>query len=110
MAHDQQPVSAFLAGAGGCRPAGDGDTDPETTEIVFHRGNGTEPKTLDFAYADETAGVNVLFDLYEGLTRTDASGQLHPAIAQSWTISDDGHDDNVIFPCREPAKESLCVR
>ena len=40
--------------------------------------------------------------------RTHESGHTGPVDGRN--TDDDGHDENVIFPCREPAKESLCVR
>ena len=40
--------------------------------------------------------------------RTNESGHTGPFDGRN--TDDDGHDENIIFPCREPAKESLCVR
>lgn len=34
--------------------------------------------------------LTTLYNVYEGLTRIDESGAVQPALAESWTISDDG--------------------
>jgi oligopeptide transport system substrate-binding protein len=57
---------------------------------VLHRGNGSEPKTLDMAHVDETVGSRLLFDIYEGLMSSDADARLIPGVASSWEVSDDG--------------------
>src|SRR3546814_897698 len=59
-------------------------------EQVLHRGNGTEPETLD---PHKSTGVteNVIEnDLYEGLVTLTADGQQAPGAAESWDVSDDG--------------------
>jgi peptide/nickel transport system substrate-binding protein len=35
-------------------------------------------------------GQVTLYNLFEGLTRLDGSGDVHPMLAKSWTISEDG--------------------
>ena len=44
----------------------------------------------------------VLFNVYEGLIKPNADGEFIPAIAESWTISDDGL--TYTFPLREGVK------
>src|SRR3546814_20768662 len=59
-------------------------------EQALHRGNGTEPETLD---PHKSTGVteNVIEnDLYEGLITLSADGKQVPGVAESWDISDDG--------------------
>jgi oligopeptide transport system substrate-binding protein len=68
------------------RPVQRGPVDVHT----MHRGNGSEPKTLDMANVDETVGSTILFELYEGLTSTDADAQLTAGVAYRWDISEDG--------------------
>ena len=83
--------AALLAGflvLAGCGPAG--DSAPDSSEVVIHRGNGGDPQTLDPARAQGTHAFNVLTDLYEGLLGIDASGGIINAAAKSWTVSDDG--------------------
>ena len=59
-------------------------------EQVFHRGNGTEPQTLDPHKAEGVPASNILRDLYEGLTIEAPDGKVIPGTARSWEISDDG--------------------
>ena len=61
-----------------------------SAEVVLHRGNGGEPQTLDQAHTSIDVESNILKDLYEGLTIYDASGNVIPGAAESWTVSDDG--------------------
>jgi oligopeptide transport system substrate-binding protein len=83
---------ATLLGLSGCtegtqeHPVQRGPVDVHT----MHRGNGSEPKTLDMANVDETVGSTILFELYEGLTSTDADAQLTAGVAYRWDISEDG--------------------
>ena len=44
----------------------------------------------------------VLFNVYEGLIKPNADGEFIPAIAESWTVSDDGL--TYTFPLREGVK------
>lgn len=59
-------------------------------EIVYHRGNAGEPKTLDQHQTSIDVEANVLKDLYEGLVAYNPKGEVVPGAAESWTISDDG--------------------
>jgi oligopeptide transport system substrate-binding protein len=51
---------------------------------------GGELKTLDPARISDAADVQLLLQLYAGLTRLDENGEPYPSLAESWTISDDG--------------------
>jgi oligopeptide transport system substrate-binding protein len=73
-------------------------------EVVLHRGNGSEPQTLDQAHTSIDVEANILKDLYEGLTVYDAGGNVIPGCAESWTVSDDGLV--YTFKIRENAKWS----
>jgi oligopeptide transport system substrate-binding protein len=54
-------------------------------------GNGTEPATLDPHLAVGVTEHEILRALFEGLvTRDGRDLSVRPAVAQSWTISDDG--------------------
>ncbi|MSP82494.1 MAG: peptide ABC transporter substrate-binding protein [Alphaproteobacteria bacterium] len=59
-------------------------------EMVFHRGNGAEPETLDIHKMTGVTEQNIAQDLYEGLTAFAANGDVIPGAAESWTVSDDG--------------------
>ena len=51
---------------------------------------GGEPKTLDPAFISDASDVQLLLQLYAGLTRLDENGEPYPSLAESWTVSDDG--------------------
>lgn len=51
---------------------------------------GSELKTLDPAFISDASDVQLLLQLYAGLTRLDENGEPYPSLAESWTISDDG--------------------
>jgi oligopeptide transport system substrate-binding protein len=49
-----------------------------------------EPFTWDPARAGDAGSASVIAQVFEGLTAFDATGVAQPALAQSWTVSDDG--------------------
>lgn len=51
---------------------------------------GGEVKTLDPAFISDASDVQLLLQLYAGLTRLDEQGEPYPSLAESWTVSDDG--------------------
>ena len=57
---------------------------------ILHRGNGTEPQTLDPHRAEGVPSSNILRDLFEGLVAEAPNGELIPGAAESWEISADG--------------------
>ena len=59
-------------------------------ETVLHRGNGTEPETLDIHRSSGDPESNIQRDLFEGLLMPDADARPVAAAAESWTISPDG--------------------
>jgi len=65
-------------------PANDAST------VVFHRGNGGEPSTLDPHRSEDDGSANILRDLYEGLTTDDGNAGVVPDAAESWELSPDG--------------------
>ncbi|MGB5246337.1 MAG: peptide ABC transporter substrate-binding protein [Woeseia sp.] len=75
-------VLAALMIAGGC-------SQPQDTSIL-NRGVGPEPESLDPHHSRTTQAHTVLRDLFEGLTSYSADGQLIPATAERWDISEDG--------------------
>lgn len=79
-------VSVFLtlAACGGGNPASD--------VSVLHRGNGEEPESLDVHKSSSTEAGHVLRDLGEGLVGYSSAGELVPAAAESWSVSDDGSE------------------
>lgn len=73
-------------------------------ERVLRRGNGGEPRTLDPALADDNHAINVLIDVYEGLTTLRPDGTPTPGVAESWRIDNNGL--TYIFHLRPDARWS----
>jgi oligopeptide transport system substrate-binding protein len=73
-------------------------------EQVLHRGNGSEPGTLDPHRSEGVPASHILRDLYEGLTSEAVDGAIVPGAAKSWDISADGKV--YTFHLREDAKWS----
>jgi peptide/nickel transport system substrate-binding protein len=48
------------------------------------------PGTLDPAFIADAADVQLLLQLYAGLTRLDEHGETYPSLASGWDISSDG--------------------
>ncbi len=79
---EEQPVRyGSIGGESGTELAG---------EQVLHRGNGTEPQSLDPHRAEGVPSSNILRDLFEGLVAEAPDGELIPGAAESWEISEDG--------------------
>jgi oligopeptide transport system substrate-binding protein len=58
--------------------------------LIFRRGNGAEPESLDVHRARSEAALTILRDLYEGLTAIGADGTPVPAAADHCEVSSDG--------------------
>ncbi len=61
-----------------------------TVKQILHRGNGSEPQSLDPHKSEGVPSANIQRDLYEGLLSESPSGELVPGVAQRWKISDKG--------------------
>jgi len=64
------------------------DVMPEQT--ILHRGNGEEPESLDVHKSTSTEAGHVQRDIGEGLVGYTPEGDIRPAAAERWTLSDDG--------------------
>lgn len=73
-------------------------------QVVYNRGNDTDPTSLDHHKTSTVAEANLMRDLYEGLVIHDAKAQVIPGVAESWEVSDDGR--TYTFKLREDAKWS----
>ncbi len=81
-------LAAFFFSACGHR---EGRAAQGTREGVLHMGNETEPQELDPHLVTGTPEARLLSALFEGLVTLDEKTlDLRPAVAESWTISDDG--------------------
>jgi oligopeptide transport system substrate-binding protein len=77
---------------------GQGGTGTETASnaattsgsVVFNRGNGAEPKSLDPHHTEGTWEGAITGDLLTGLTTEDAEAKPTPGVAERWETSADG--------------------
>lgn len=67
-------------------PTPDLSREPVTLQLNL----GGEPLSIDPALAGDPAGLDVAANLFWGLTALDPHGNVEPALATSWTVSDDG--------------------
>ena len=65
-------------------------TSSALAQVVYNRGNDTDPTSLDHHKTSTVAEANLLIDLYEGLVVHDPKAQVIPGVAESWQVSDDG--------------------
>ena len=82
----------MLSGCGGPDPAPVANEQGAAAAAgqTLRRGNGREPDSLDPQRARTDASMNILRDVFEGLTAVGVDGQPVPAAAESWSISEDG--------------------
>jgi oligopeptide transport system substrate-binding protein len=59
-------------------------------EKILHRGNGSEPQTLDPHKSSGVPESWIQFDLFEGLLAVDGRNGRVPGAAESWTMNQDG--------------------
>ena len=90
--------AAFAVAAVGSSPA------MAQEEVVYNRGNDTDPSTLDHHLTSTIAEGNIMRDLYEGLVVQTASAEVVAGVAEDWEISDDGM--TYTFYLRDDAKWS----
>ncbi|WP_114392267.1 peptide ABC transporter substrate-binding protein [Oleisolibacter albus] len=76
-------VAAVLAAAGLVLAS------PAWADMVFHRGNGAEPETLDPQKSTGEGEAWIQYDLFEGLMTVDARGKLIPGVAERWEVAAD---------------------
>jgi len=93
-------LSAWLVGCGGGAdpaatarargPIGGASGTELAERQVLRLGNGAEPGTLDIDRTEDNSSSWILRDLYEGLVGNGPDAEVVPAMAESWTISEDG--------------------
>jgi oligopeptide transport system substrate-binding protein len=84
----------MLAGLAACG----GEMGTGSAANTLQRGLPSDPETLDHHKARSTQAAEVLRDLGEGLAGFTANGELIPAAAESWDISDDGLTRSTLRP------------
>jgi oligopeptide transport system substrate-binding protein len=50
----------------------------------------TEPPQMDPGITSDSVSIDVIMHIFEALVSQDANGNIQPAVAQSWDLSDDG--------------------
>ena len=61
-----------------------------SAEVIYNRGNDTDPTTLDHHKTTTVAEGHLMRDLYEGLVVQNNVAEVVPGVAESWEVSDDG--------------------
>ncbi len=104
-------ITLVLAIVSGCVPkkteTGEGGTTGNGgggAKNEFRINLSTEPPTMDPAQAQDQVSATVINGVYEGLTRMNEKGEVLPAVAKEWKISEDGK--KYTFTIREDAKWS----
>jgi oligopeptide transport system substrate-binding protein len=82
--------SLACLGAAGCAPAPEVEADGTASQVVFRRGNGPDPDTLDPQRAEDESSREIIRDLFEGLVGEAPDGELVAGAAASWDVSADG--------------------
>ncbi len=77
---------------------------PAGAESVLRIGNGQEPETLDPHRGEGVSTLNILRDLYEGLTTVAPDGRIIPGAARGWSLAHDGR--TYTFELREDGRWS----
>ena len=85
-------ASIAIALAAGCHAKQEpvDQLSPPKNTGALRRGLGGEPGTLDPGAAADSFSLEVLGDLYEGLTAEAADGTIVPGVAASWTLDSAG--------------------
>src|SRR5271155_3915976 len=78
-------VLAFIAGCNSDHGKGAQERSAENSGTL-RRGLGGEPSTLDPGAAGDNFSLEMLNDLYEGLTAESPTGEVVPGVASSWTV------------------------
>lgn len=84
----------------GCSAKSGGDESGDSKALKLN--NGSEPTTFNPPSAFDAVSNNALNNLMEGLTRLGKDNEPHPAMAESWTVSEDGK--TYTFHIRKNAK------
>ncbi len=81
-------LSLFTFLLAGCRA---GDTPTRSVSANFLRMTlSAEPPTLDWSLATDNVSITVIQNIMEGLTQFDENLRPAPAVAERWTVSQDG--------------------
>jgi oligopeptide transport system substrate-binding protein len=84
-----EPADGGGSSSGGSR-SGTSAASANSKDRFFRYNIGAAPRSLDPGKATEIPASVVIKNTFEGLTRPVPSGEVEPAAAASWEISDDG--------------------
>jgi oligopeptide transport system substrate-binding protein len=86
-------VCLLLAACGGSAPSmlSEASVDAHVAAGHLHRHLSQSPRTLDPSLNEDVAAYSIADDLFEGLVRLDAAGNVVPGVAASWEQSADGN-------------------
>lgn len=74
----------------GCTMPASTSSQSDGSGYLFTISIDSNPKSLDPQYATDSSSLTIITNLYEGLIEEDESGNITPAGASDYTISDDG--------------------
>ncbi|HMA10340.1 MAG TPA: peptide ABC transporter substrate-binding protein [Steroidobacteraceae bacterium] len=77
-------------GAPGRSTLSDNAIDARIASGHLHRHLSQAPRTLDPSLNEDVAAYSIADDLFEGLVRLDAGGNVVPGVASGWDVSDQG--------------------
>ncbi|WP_300541451.1 peptide ABC transporter substrate-binding protein [Maricaulis sp.] len=84
-------IKSLLVSASTLAVVACGGGDPvDSDTVVLHRGNSSEPLSLDPHKASGTWENNIIGDMFIGLFTEDIAGEPIPGMAESWEVSEDG--------------------
>lgn len=83
-------VLVFIAALALVSCGGDKGAESAAKRDTININLGNEPPTLDWSMATDVSSYTVLNNIMDGLTQFDAEFHPLPALAESWTVSDDG--------------------
>ena len=84
---------------------GESNVEKGNREGILHKGNGTEPQTLDPHSATGVPENRIISAIFEGLVSKDPKTlEIIPGVAESWIVSEDGK--KYTFKLRNNAKWS----
>ena len=67
------------------------EVEAEAVPVTLHWNFATEPPTIDPSLATDTTSVDIVSNIFMGLTRPDpVTGEVLPYLATDWDISEDG--------------------
>ena len=69
---------------------GSGCREKDGSGYIFKYDIAANPVTLDPQTANDSSAYEIIANLFEGLLKVDSAGDIQPAVAESYEVSDDG--------------------